>query len=86
MTYLKNFQASWVIGNMLNKNKNIIKIPCHRVVKSNGEIGGYNQGINIKINLLGEEGIAIFKNNINKFSQVLYSFSKNFEKENKKKS
>ena len=72
--YMGNPQASRVIGNMLNKNENIIKIPCHRVVKSNGEIGGYNHGIKIKRDLLKTEGIGIFKNRIQKLSQILYTF------------
>jgi len=32
------------VGNILNKNKDP-KIPCHRVIKVNGEIGGYRYGI-----------------------------------------
>ena len=47
-----------VVGNILNKNRDP-KIPCHRVIKSNGEIGGYNQGIKKKIALLGKEGLKI---------------------------
>jgi len=46
-----------VVGNILNKNKNF-KIPCHRVIRSNGKIGGYNQGQKRKITLLKKEGIA----------------------------
>lgn len=42
------------VGNVLGKNfdKNI---PCHRVIKSNGEIGGYNKGKSKKIKLLKKE-------------------------------
>jgi len=36
------------VGNILNKNKDK-KIPRHRVVRSNGKIGGYNSGIKEKI-------------------------------------
>lgn len=39
------------IGGALAKNPFPIFIPCHRVVASNG-IGGYSEGINIKIRLL----------------------------------
>lgn len=49
----KAFRA---VGNILNKNYNP-EIPCHRVIKTNGEIGGYNRGKNKKINLLKREGV-----------------------------
>lgn len=42
------------VGNILNKNYDP-KIPCHRVIKSNGEIGGYNRGADVKIKLLKDE-------------------------------
>jgi len=46
------------VGNILNKNKDP-KIPCHRVIKSNRKVGGYNQGMKKKIYLLKKEGIII---------------------------
>jgi len=46
------------VGNVLNKNKNP-EIPCHRVIKSNGEIGGYNRGIKQKRALLEKEGVKL---------------------------
>jgi len=46
------------VGNILNKNKNN-KIPCHRVIMSNGRIGGYNNSIKRKIFLLKKEDIKI---------------------------
>jgi len=47
------------VGGILHSNKNLVIIPCHRVIKSNGEIGGYSQGIRKKIKLLKKEGIKI---------------------------
>ncbi len=46
------------VGNILNKNFDK-KIPCHRVIKSNKKIGGYNRGISNKIKLLKKEGLSI---------------------------
>ncbi|RLC40311.1 MAG: 6-O-methylguanine DNA methyltransferase [Candidatus Nealsonbacteria bacterium] len=43
------------VGNILAKNKNPT-IPCHRVIRSDGEIGGYNKGRRKKRELLKKEG------------------------------
>jgi len=45
-------------ANVLNKNRNP-KIPCYRVIRSDGKIGGYNRGIKNKIALLRKEGVFI---------------------------
>lgn len=43
------------VGNILNKNHDP-KIPCHRVIRSDGKMGGYNRGKTAKINILKKEG------------------------------
>jgi methylated-DNA-[protein]-cysteine S-methyltransferase len=48
-----------VVGNSLAKNPFPIVIPCHRAIKSNGELGGYQGGIDMKRKLLEMEGIEI---------------------------
>lgn len=48
-------KAYRAVGNILNKNYDP-KIPCHRVIKSNGEIGNYNKGNIKKRELLKQEG------------------------------
>jgi len=56
---LAGFPRAWrAVGNVLSKNRNL-KIPCHRVIKSNGKIGGFNLGIKKKIALLMREGVKI---------------------------
>ncbi len=42
------------VGNILNKNYNP-EIPCHRVVRSDGTIGGYNRGAENKRKMLQNE-------------------------------
>ena len=49
-------QAWRAVGNVLNKNSDP-KIPCHRVIRSNGGIGGYNKGVKNKILLLRKESL-----------------------------
>lgn len=47
----KAFRA---VGNILNKNYDP-KIPCHRVIRSDGKTGGYNRGASKKVLLLKKE-------------------------------
>lgn len=42
------------VGNILSKNWNP-KIPCHRVIRSDGRSGGYNRGVKEKIQKLRYE-------------------------------
>ncbi len=42
------------VGNILNKNYDP-KIPCHRVIRSDGASGGYNRGAANKIKILNKE-------------------------------
>lgn len=53
-----NIKASRAVGNILNKNCDP-KIPCHRVIRSDGEIGGYNRGNILKKELLKKEGFEV---------------------------
>lgn len=43
------------VGNILNKNRNP-KVPCHRVVRSDGDPGGFAWGRKKKIMMLKKEG------------------------------
>ncbi len=49
-------RAFRAVGSALNKNPNPVIIPCHRVIRSNGEVGGYRGGTKKKIALLKKEG------------------------------
>ncbi|MDP8889299.1 MAG: MGMT family protein [Thermoproteota archaeon] len=51
-------RASRVIGRILNNNPNPIVTPCHRVIKSDGNIGGYAFGKVRKKELLKKEGLC----------------------------
>lgn len=47
------------VGNVMAKNPFPILIPCHRIIKSDGSIGNYSGGINIKKTLLHHENSLI---------------------------
>ncbi|MHA1244357.1 MAG: methylated-DNA--[protein]-cysteine S-methyltransferase [Candidatus Heimdallarchaeota archaeon] len=48
-----------VVGNSLAKNPFPIFIPCHRAIRSNGELGGYQGGLTMKKSLLELEAVKI---------------------------
>jgi len=43
------------VGNALNKNPFVGIVPCHRVIRSNGDVGGFALGTNKKVKLLKDE-------------------------------
>lgn len=45
-------------GNILHRNRNP-NVPCHRVIKSDGSIGGFYEGQEAKTRLLIREGIKV---------------------------
>lgn len=57
-------KAARAVGSALNKNPFAPKVPCHRVVKSSGEIGGFVHGTERKIAILRSEGIEVEKGRI----------------------
>lgn len=48
-------RAYRAVGNILNKNRNPL-VPCHRVVRSDGDPGGFAGGRKKKIMMLKREG------------------------------
>lgn len=54
--------ASRAVGNALGRNPIPILVPCHRVIASNGTLGGYSSGLKIKKTLLSLEKVSIGKN------------------------
>lgn len=58
---IKNPKAVRAVGGAVGANPVPILIPCHRVIASNGTIGGYSGGLAIKKKLLKAENIKISK-------------------------
>ena len=70
--------AARAVGSVLHHNTDFEHVPCHRVVKSNGQIGGYVKGVKHKISLLKAEGVEVKGY---KVDLSIYFFS--FDKRNK---
>lgn len=56
---IKQAKAYRAVGNANGKNRIPIVIPCHRVINSDGNLGGYSSGLELKKKLLKIEGIEI---------------------------
>lgn len=69
-----NPNAARAAGNACNANPNAPKTPCHRVVSSDGRIGGYAHGVKRKIALLDGEGVKAKAGRIADFEKRLYKF------------
>jgi len=64
-----NPDASRAVGRILNKNPNPVIVPCHRVVRSDGTIGGYAFGKRSKMRLLVREGMRFTGDCLNDFAR-----------------
>jgi len=80
LTYKKVAQLAghpkaWrAVGNILRRSAELSrshknrdkKIPCHRIICSDGRVGGYRQGTKKKILLLKKEGVKIKNSKVEK--------------------
>ncbi len=55
---LKRPGAARAVGTALSKNWDP-QVPCHRVIRSDGGMGGYNRGIENKKKILKKEGARV---------------------------
>ena len=69
-------QVYRAVGNALKKNPDAPNTPCHRVVKSDGSLGGYCGEMNSskKITLLRKEGIEVIQGRVKDFEKKLWKF------------
>jgi methylated-DNA-[protein]-cysteine S-methyltransferase len=74
---LGNPSASRAIGRILGENPNPIEVPCHRVVMSDGKVGGYAYGTARKRQLLEKEGVSFLNGSVRDFKHVRVSLSSN---------
>jgi|SRR3989344_2285427 len=62
-------RAARAVGNALKRNlyrdMHLSKeVPCHRVVRTDGSLGGFARGTKEKLSLLKKEGIKIIDNRV----------------------
>lgn len=69
-------KAVRAVATAVGKNPDYPRVPCHRVVLSDGQIGKYSGtgGVKRKIKLLQQEGVEVESDRIVDFENKLYSF------------
>ncbi len=70
-----NTNAYRAVGNAMNKNPYAPEVPCHRVINSNGFIGGFAHGVKDKIEMLKKEGVEIDDFGYIDLKKYLYKFN-----------
>lgn len=75
MAQALNTNAWRAVGSAMAKNKKLIEIPCHRVVRSNGAIGEYALGPAKKAELLVAEGLTVTNGKVTNLAAVFHKFS-----------
>ena len=72
-------RAYRAVGNACRKNPYAPRVPCHRVVRSDGTIGGFagktsGKTVEKKMRLLRKENVKIENRRISNFEKVLFKF------------
>jgi methylated-DNA-[protein]-cysteine S-methyltransferase len=66
-------RAYRAVGTAMNRNPYASKVQCHRVINSDGRLGGFGSGVEEKKKLLQSEGVIIKEGKID-FKKYGYSF------------
>ena len=72
-------KAYRAVGTALKNNPYAPEVPCHRVVRSDGNVGGFmgktsGEEILKKIRMLRSEGIEVINSSIVNFEKVLFLY------------
>lgn len=62
------------VGTAMGKNRDLIVVPCHRVIRSDGHIGEYALGSDKKVELLRNEGVEIDNKKVKAIDKYFYRF------------
>ena len=74
-----NTKAYRAVGNACRKNPYAPRVPCHRVVRSDGSVGGFGgetsgKTVEKKIRLLRKENVQVKNGRIVDFRRMLFRF------------
>ena len=69
---LGNKNYARAIGKYMNKNPDADSMPCFKIVKSDGSLGGFGLGINDKIKRLNDDGIIVKNGKIVNFQKIFF--------------
>ena len=69
--YIGSPNAARAVGNALASNPFPLIIPCHRAVRSDGSLGGYQGGVEMKKKLLEMEGVQFLNSKVD-FEKLFY--------------
>lgn len=75
--YLGRPESSRAVGRALATNPFPIVVPCHRAIRSNGDLGGYQGGVKMKKRLLEREGIQFYSSGKVVMSKMYYDSEEN---------
>jgi len=74
-----NTKAYRAVGNACRRNPYAPRVPCHRVVRSDGTVGGFGgrtsgKTVERKVRLLRRENVEVKNGRIVNFEKVLFRF------------
>jgi O-6-methylguanine DNA methyltransferase len=69
---LGNKSYARAVGKYMNKNPDADIMPCFKIVKSNGSLGGFGLGIDDKIRRLNKDGIMVKNGRIVDFQKLFF--------------
>ncbi len=68
-------RAYRAVGQAMNRNPYAPTVPCHRVVSSDGSIGGFAHGEDAKIKMLKKENVHVLNGKVVDFEKKLFLFA-----------
>jgi deoxyribonuclease V len=69
---LGNKRYARAVGKYMNKNPNADMMPCFKIVKSDGSLGGFGLGIKDKIRRLKQDGMEVKDGKSVNFEKVFF--------------